>query len=618
MPLRRIPRMLRAISALAVALAAAATAGGRVIEVAGERLEFTPAPERGYVVKAAPDRPGVGILAATLFAEVGDGTPIRGLDRLGIWVVERPLPAGENSLAIESLWAVGGAQYLAPLFTFNDETVAVIPEIVIHVTAGTDIEQVQDICDDLDLAIIKPMEFTEVEYLLEVLGPDADAVFSAVEQLSEISFVAWACPNTAARMHLAGQVIPNDEYFSEQWHLHNTGQTCLYGWGGTPNVDINAPEAWEITTGDANTVVAVLDTGVDTNHPDLINSLVPGYDFCDNDDSAEPTDEHMTFHGTICAGLVAAKGDNSIGVAGVGWGCKVMPVRIAEGTEVERFIPDSDMATAIRWAASNGADVLSNSWGYLSPRPITHSGIIDVTRQGGSGRGGTGCVVLACSHNQGSRQIRYPAAYPEVIAVGATDNADVRWNYSNYGPELDIVAPGGALDLASFRKGTMCATDISGTGGQNNKWGAKLYGPLVSIDVDYAYMGGTSSACPVAAGVAALILSVEPKLTNEEVRHFLERSAKDLGDPGWDQYYGWGRVDARAALDMVLAKRADLNDDWKVNSHDFAVLARSWKTDGAEGDIGPAPRPDGFVDVQDVILMGQYWLEVIPSPGGHR
>jgi hypothetical protein len=118
--------------------------------------------------------------------------------------------------------------------------------------------------------------------------------------------------------------------------------------------------------------------------------------------------------------------------------------------------------------------------------------------------------------------------------------------------------------------------------------------------------------------VAALILSVEPNLTNEEVRHFLERSAKDLGDPGWDQYYGWGRVDARAALDMALAKRADLNDDWKVNWRDFAVLAQSWKTAESLGDVGPAPRPDGFVDVQDVILMGQYWLEVIPAPGGHR
>jgi hypothetical protein len=92
-------------------------------------------------------------------------------------------------------------------------------------------------------------------------------------------------------------------------------------------------------------------------------------------------------------------------------------------------------------------------------------------------------------------------------------------------------------------------------------------------------------------------------------------SAKDLGDPGQDDYYGWGRVDARAALDMVLAKRADLNDDWIVNCQDFAVLAQFWKTNAAEGDIGPAPRPDGSVGVQDVILLGDYWLTEIPEPG---
>jgi hypothetical protein len=118
---------------------------------------------------------------------------------------------------------------------------------------------------------------------------------------------------------------------------------------------------------------------------------------------------------------------------------------------------------------------------------------------------------------------------------------------------------------------------------------------------------------PVVAGVAALILSVEPNLTDDEVRHFLERSAKDLGAPGRDDYYGWGRVDARAALDMVLAKRADLNNDWKVDFGDFAVFAECWKTDDLRGDIGPVPRPDGTLDVRDLGLIGEYWLTEIPE-----
>jgi hypothetical protein len=132
------------------------------------------------------------------------------------------------------------------------------------------------------------MEFTTQEYLLEVLGPDAEAVFAPVEELGQAPEVEWACPNSASRLRLAGEtlstggrvhaqdageaatgasaisrVFPNDQYFSEQRHLHNTGQICLYGTGGTPNADISAPEAWEITTGDPNIVIGVTGAGVD-------------------------------------------------------------------------------------------------------------------------------------------------------------------------------------------------------------------------------------------------------------------------------------------------------------------------------------------------------------------
>ena len=131
--------------------------------------------------------------------------------------------------------------------------------------------------------------------------------------------------------------------------------------------------------------------------------------------------------------------------------------------------------------------------------------------------------------------------------------------------------------------------------------------------LNYNTLGGTSSACPIAAGVAALILSIEPDLTNHEVRHFLERSAKDLGDTGRDDYYGWGRVDARAALDMVLAKRADLNDDWRVDLDDLVILIESWETNDVLADIAPATKRDGIVDDQDLELLMRYWQVEIPE-----
>jgi len=497
--------------------------------------------------------------------------------------------------------------------------VAVIPEIVIRVHPGVDARQVHFLCESLALAIIKPMEFTTQEYLLQVLGLDAEAVFTALENLNKVEWIEWAAPNTASQPKLCGQLIPNDEYFPMQWHLHNTGQS-----GGIPGADIRAPEAWEIMTGDPNIIVAVLDTGVDSNHPDLVNNLVPGYDFLDNDTHPDPSlDHYMNAHGTACAGLIAAQGNNSIGVTGVTWNCKIMPIRIfryrVDGTE--SWITASDIGTAFRWAATNGADIFSDSWvGYSSDQPIVHSAIVDVTQSGGIGRGGKGCIVFFAAGNSSSLMEGYPPKYPEVIAVGATDHNDMRCSYSNYGPELDIVAPGGDPVLPDYPALLwtllLWTTDIHGPPGISS-----LPGNPWSDILDYTWFNGTSAATPVAAGVAALILSVEPNLAGDEVRHFLERSAKDLGISGRDDYYGWGRVDARAALDMVLDKRADLNNDYRVDFRDFAVLARCWKTDDLRGDIGPVPRPDGAVDIQDLALMGEYWLKKIPKipePGKAR
>jgi subtilisin family serine protease len=255
---------------------------------------------------------------------------------------------------------------------------------------------------------------------------------------------------------------------------------------------------------------------------------------------------------------------------------------------------------------------LSSQWGFYSPKPIVHSAIVDITESGGMGRDGKGCVVCFSAGNSHS-SLHWPARYPEVIAVGGTDHHDVHWHYSNHGPELDIVAPCGGLELIDLPGGFQCTTDISGPYGVNNKGMPDVYGPVVDVNMDYRYFGGTSAACPVVAGVAALLLSVEPNLNSREVGHFLCRSSKDMGAPGRDDYYGWGRVDARAALDMVLSKRADLNDDWRVDLEDLVILIESWGTDDSLADIAPATNRDGFVDEQDLELLLRYWQVEIPE-----
>ena len=603
-----------------------------VLMVGNEQLRFVAQPQAGYVVKTQQKAGGIIAPSGTLsFLATEPANPIRGLNRHGVWVVERARSVGESEKTIKMLRADRQIQYVAPLFSSNGETVAIIPEIVVRVKPGTQIKQVQALCKTAGCAINKPMEFTEQEYLLEVLGPDAEAVFAAVGKLGQAPQVEWACPNTAfpprlgdqvvpdgavadqrLRVASAGQdantpgVLPNDEYFPMQWHLNNTGQT-----GGIPGADIRTPEAWEITTGDPNIVVAVFDCGVDTSHPDLINNLVAGYDFIENDPYPDPAPvlAAINAHGTMCAGLIAAQGNNFIGVTGVTWNCKVMPIRAgsvrADGSYF--FTTSVDTATAFRWAATHRADIFSNSWfGDPSPQPIMHSAIVDVTKAGGIGRNGRGCVLVSAAANTNS-SVWYPARYPEVIAVGATDHKDLRWGYSNYGPDLDITAPGGPFPPGSGGVGPW-TTDIVGDPGGH------IYNPVPGI-TDYAIFGGTSAAAPIVAGVAALILSVEPNLTSDEVRHFLERSAKDLGDPGRDDYYGWGRVDARAALDMVLAKRADLNDDWKVDLEDLIILVGFWGTDEPSADIAPAIRRDGIVDELDLQLMMEHWQERIPEVG---
>ena len=623
-------RRFAVIALLVLAVPVMLPAQTHCLVVNGEELEFVAAPERGYVVKLAERAGGVTALSSISTLDVKNATPIGGVDRRGVWIVENAGPSSRNKAKIRSLTAGGQVAYAAPLFSSNGEMVAIIPEIVVRVRPGVELEEVQILCEAAHCTVRKPMEFTTQEYLVEVLGPDADAVFAAVETLSRSPEVEWACPNTAFRPRLAGQtalghrvapavqvassggdpntlgVFPNDEYFPMQWHLHNTGQS-----GGTLNADINAPEAWKITTGDPNIVIAVVDSGIDDTHPDLADNLVQGYDFFDDDDFPvpEPIDPDGG-HGTACAGLIAAQGNNTIGVTGVANTSKMMPVRINANSWVT---PQSQIATAFRWAATHGADVLSNSWHDFSALPIIRSALVDVTELDGLGRDGKGCVVVFATGNE-SGPVMWPALYPEVIGVGATDHNDNLSWYSNYGQEMDIVAPGGGgietedWDLYfAVSTDLLWTTDIVGAGGYSEL-------NLASDISDYTdRMCGTSAATPIAAGVAALILSLEPDLTQAEVRHFLERSAKDLGEPGWDHYYGWGRVDARAALDMVLAKRADLNDDWRVDLDDLVMLIESWGTEDALADIAPATKRDGIVDDQDLELLMQYWQVEIPE-----
>jgi subtilisin family serine protease len=324
----------------------------------------------------------------------------------------------------------------------------------------------------------------------------------------------------------AGRAISNDPLSHLQWHLDNTGQT-----GGTPGADIRAVNAWARTQVDPDLVVAVIDSGVE-EHEDL--NWIPGYDATGGGGTGTPGSNG---HGTSCAGLIGAIGNNGIGVVGVAPGVQIMPVRVTDdaGTYAEGDV----VAAGIRWAFQNGARVLSNSWGGGLPSAEIHEAIIEATE--------AGAVALFASGNTQGEEVAYPARYPETIAVGSSNQCDGPKQIDdesmdlyghNSGPEISVVAPGTS----------MVTTDLMGPEG----YSAGNY---------HLAFNGTSSATPVAAGVVALMLSETPTLTVGEIRDLLQRTSDNI-DPVRpvgefvNELLGYGRVNADAALLAVETKRA--------------------------------------------------------------
>lgn len=320
--------------------------------------------------------------------------------------------------------------------------------------------------------------------------------------------------------------VPNDEHYPDQWALNNTGG---HG-GGTPGADVEAEEAWDIYRGDPGVILCIIDSGMDLDHPDLQANLLDrgGEDWDFSGDGILPLDGQG--HGTKVSGVAVAVQDNEIGVSGIAPRCRVMPLKIS-GIPGE----NQQRADAINYATSRRPEfkglVINGSWAMSSG---------DFTAVEAACQNAWDNDVILCfaSGNDNIAQIEFPAAYPTTIAVGASSPCDERksptscdgedyWG-SQYGPELDVVAPG-----------------------------VKIYTTRLGGNYD-GWFNGTSAASPLAAGICALIWSANPTLTNDQVRQILRDSAEDMvgppeeDTPGWDPYMGYGRVNARRALELAV------------------------------------------------------------------
>jgi thermitase len=322
---------------------------------------------------------------------------------------------------------------------------------------------------------------------------------------------------------------PNDPLFDLQYALYNPGSGPPGSPQGEERADIKATSAWEETKGDENIIIAILDTGVDLAHPDLDDKVhSSGYDFI-NDDSNATDDEG---HGTHIAGIAAAETHNNEGIAGVAWNCKILPVKVLDNLGIGSY---SEMIDGIIWAADSGADVINLSLGASFPSTSLENALEYAH--------GMDIVIVAAAGNDGGA-VLYPAAYDAYcLAVAATNDSDERVTFenssvnplekweSNVGPEIDVAAPG--LEIVSLVP----------------TW---YFGPG---SFPYGIGSGTSEACPHVAALAALIKSVKPDLTVDQIMNVIRFSADDVNyvsNVGRDNYMGYGRMNMDTALVPIV------------------------------------------------------------------
>jgi subtilisin family serine protease len=362
-------------------------------------------------------------------------------------------------------------------------------------------------------------------------------------------------------------ITPNDPSFAMQYWLDNTGQT-VQGIAGTVDADIDMPDAWDIATGNDAIVIALLDAGID-QHAELAGRLVPGADVTVDPPDSDTSNVCMS-HGTFVSGIAAANANNSIGIAGIDWSAKIMPVKILTGCTG----PESYVANGIVYAVDVNADLINMSLQYFTGTQLLHDAVLYAHEQG--------VPMVAATGNQGNASVAFPARWNEVIAVGATNNTDARWTGSNYGPEIDVMAAGVSL------------WSLDGVSG-------------------YKFWTGTSFSVPQVSGVISLMLAVDPSLDAQAIQDILQQTADDLQAPGFDNFTGWGRINAHQALLAAAAVPlvGDIDGDEIVGPADLAQLLAQWGACPVKGDcaadISPQPGGDGSVGPADLAQLLANW-----------
>lgn len=411
--------------------------------------------------------------------------------------------------------------------------------------------------------------------IIEVAATDVDALQAELQNHPAVAAIETDHP-------LEPAFTPNDPGVvrGTQWAIGNMG------------VDI----AWAFSRG-RNVTVAILDSGIDANHPDLAGQLVPGYDFYS--ESADTRD--VCGHGTHVAGIVGAVADNGIGIAGVAHLAKLMPVKVIDDSCKGTY---SRLIQGILYAVDHGANVIVISSGGTFEHPALRDALIYARANN--------VLVVVSAGNKGDDAPFYPGSFPEAFTVAGTDQNDGRFDRSTYGSQIDVSAP--AVSIYS--------TYVTSADGST-----------------YAHMTGTSMSSPYVGGVAALLLALDPQMSVADLETLLRQTADDLGAPGWDPHFGWGRVNAWRAVAAISAQAGNVRPG-NVRVPVMATLATGVFTTTVQPDgvlvhwqlLTPAndlraviyraqvPVFEAAVDMAELALTatgtdGNQWLDTQVTPG---
>jgi len=404
---------------------------------------------------------------------------------------------------------------------------------------------------------IRPPTGKDVDFAVAEYKADPDVEYA------ELNYYAYAC------------MVPNDPYYYYQWNLKN----------------INAESAWDITTGDPNVIIAVVDTGVAYENyqergktyeraPELSDThFVGGYDFANSD--GHPNDDDG--HGTHVTGTIAQNTNNGDGPAGLAFRCSIMPVKVLNKRGSGTY---TDIADGIYFAADNGAKVINMSLGGGADSTTLRDACQYAYNHGVT------IVCAAGNEYQSGNAPSYPAAYDAYcIAVGAVRFDKTRSYYSNTGSYLDIAAPGGDATIDQNGDGQVDGIVQQTFGTKYNDWG-------------YYFWQGTSMATPHVSAVAAMLIS-QGAGSPDEVMTALYMTAKDMGTSGWDNQYGWGVLDVFAAL-MYQRRNGDFNGSGTVDFSDLLILTSHWLQNAPTVDIAPSGG-DGIINLLDFSVLAENW-----------